>query len=231
MKLFWKFFLVIFVLAYVAVLAVVTALFGAPFLEVSPWYAVYSVLAFTLIIVLFNIGIAVLLRLLPLRYFAPQIRLFHPRKNDRKFFRKLGIKRWKIIVPDILSILKIFDKSKLKNTGDTEYLFKYLCEMGWAEAVHIVAFFAGYAAIFIPIGWLFTGHLGLSPISGEYIIWGVYHALIFVLPLAILNSFINILPICVQRYNRPVLMKLYERALKNRHIKESNNQKNADSNI
>ncbi|MCL2821696.1 MAG: hypothetical protein FWD86_00645 [Firmicutes bacterium] len=206
--------MVIFVLFFVAVLASVSAIFVAPALDMSPWYAVFSVLAFTVIIFISNIVIAVLLRLLPLRFFAPRLKLFHSIKSERRFWEKLGIKRWKIIVPDVLNILKIFDKSKLKSSSDQEYLYRYLCEMGWAELMHIFGFFVGYAAIFIPIGWLFTGDLAISQITGEHIIWTLQHAVPFVLPLALLNSFVNLLPICVQRYNRPVILKLYRRSLK-----------------
>jgi len=206
--------LVILVVGFIALHAVLTAIFAAPFLGVSPWYAVFSVLAFSLIIICIDLVVTFLLRILPLKIYASSKRAMRPKKHERKFFRRIGIKRWKIIVPDILSILKIFDKSKLKNTDNPDYMFKFLCEMGWAEMVHIVAFFAGFLAIFVPIGWLFTGYLNTSTITGEYIILTISQVLIFVLPLAILNAFVNLLPVCVQRYNRPVIIKLYQRALR-----------------
>jgi|GEM_PF-1504404 len=216
-ELFWKFFYLVLIFGYIGLVALFAAIFGAPFLEVSHWYAVFSVLMFSFIIGLSNLVVAVILRLFPLKLYGPPISYFYPKKNERVFWRKTGIKRWKIIVPDLLNILKIFDKTTIKDTSDPDYLLRFLREMGWAEMMHTIGFFVGYAVLFIPMWWVFTGDLSLNSITRESIEWSIRHNLIFVLPLAVMNSFINFLSIAVQRYNRPVILKLYEKALRKRN--------------
>jgi len=194
------------------VLSVLTAIFAAPALGFSPEYAVFSVLAFAVVIMGIDFGIAIVLRLLPFHIFAPPYVLFRPIPNERKFWRKTGIKRWKVVVPDLAKTLKVFDKTTLKHTFDPDYMFKFLCEMGYAETMHVISAFAGFIAVFIPIGWALSGAVDL--ITGEYILLSLAQAAIFALPLALGNMVMNLLPAFIQRYNRPIVLKLYQRAVR-----------------
>ncbi|MCL2255472.1 MAG: hypothetical protein FWC11_01270 [Firmicutes bacterium] len=195
---------------FVAIMSAVAAIFVAPWLEFSWYNAIFSVLGFSAIIVAFDFGIAIILRLVPFHLYAPPFIPFRPFKNERKFWRKTGIRKWKVIVPDLMKTLKVFDKTNLKHTDDPDYMFKFLCEMGYAEMMHILSAIAGFAVLFVPIGWAVRGAVYIG--SPDEVVLSLAQAAVFAVPLAVFNFVLNILPIFVQRYNRPVVLKLYQRA-------------------
>ena len=190
-------------------MSVLTVFVFAPAFNFSPWNGVYAVIAYAIIIGVMTLVIAVFLRLLPPTLFKPSQLLFRPIGNERKFWAKLGIRRWKGLIPDISGILKLFSKKTFKSTSDADYIATFLYESNFAEVVHWLSMFAGFFAVFVPIDWINTGIIEVFLSLDRIVI---------VLPLAFVNAFLNLLPIILQRYNRPVILKIYKRALKNSNL-------------
>ena len=77
---------------------------------------------------------------------------------------------------------------------DTDYLYTFMIETVYAEVLHFWSAIFGFLIVFI------------SP--KLFVVVG--------LPLALANVILQIMPVMVQRYNRPKLMLAYERAKKNK---------------
>ena len=83
-----------------------------------------------------------------------------------------------------------FRKNKIRNEADIAYVNRFLIESNKGIVVHIADIFFGFLIIFIPpFKWSFC--VGL--------------------PVAIVNTFLSILPIFILRYNTPKLLVLKKR--------------------
>ena len=161
-------------------------LFGVDIYGFSPLYAVLGVVIGTLIMIVIDAIIAIVVIKLPKKWFDPYNKVFTVSPKERAFYEKIKIRAWKDKVFAEIG----FDKKTVKDTADNDYLYKFLIETGIAESMHFVSIFLGYVIIFI------------FPL--EYI-W------CFSFPIASVNAFLQLLPVFIQRYNRPKLLKLYER--------------------
>ncbi|MCF0117915.1 MAG: hypothetical protein HUJ61_07730, partial [Bacilli bacterium] len=97
------------------------------------------------------------------------------------------IKHWKDKIWE-LGGLGGFSKKKVDNPNDIKYIRRFLIEINRGQWVHIVGMFIGYLLLLVyPTRFL----LAIS------------------LPIAIVNMFLNFLPILALRYNYPRLKKIY----------------------
>ncbi len=129
---------------------------------------------------------------LPRRWFSGEKWPYAPApfEKEGRFWRKLGVHRWKDKVPDMSRLLGDMVKKKLAPGGKTDYAL-LVQETCVAECVH---FFLGLLSLgafaFCRSGWMVC-------IVAVYILLGN-------LPFQI-----------IQRYNRPRLMRLMGKARKN----------------
>lgn len=116
-------------------------------------------------------------------------------KWEKRFYEKLGIRKWKDYVPIGKGPLFIgMDKSQIANTCDMGYLLKLRKECFKAEVMHFVSIFMGFLIVV------------LLPLK---------YALTISLPVALVNAVLQYLPFCIQRYNLPKLDILIKRAERN----------------
>lgn len=128
-------------------------------------------------------------RVIPFSFFNPNNFLFKDRKFERGFYEKVGVKKWKSNVPEFGNLVN-FKKNKLSDPHNKEYMRKFIDESCRGELVHSFAFFWGFIALlFIPSPYILTAGL----------------------PLAIIHAFLHILPVFIQRYIRPRMVRIYER--------------------
>lgn len=181
-------------------LVVINALFGLfalnlNLLTISLWTVLGVVLSIALD------GVAALL----VRAVSSKINIdskfFAERKGERKFYMDLNIKKWKDSIPEMGKVLKFFDKTTVPKEVDGNYFKKFILETCLAEVMHVISIL-------------------LAPLL--IIILPIRFALRISLPIVLVNIFLNILPVMVQRYNRPKLRIAYSRQLK----KEESNKDN-----
>lgn len=130
---------------------------------------------------------------------SPDKRFFNVNKKERKFYEKLGIKKWKDKVLE-LGALGGFRKNKIKDSNSPEYLYRFLIESNKGIMTHILNILFGPLVIFcIPLKY-----------------W-----LVISLPVIIVNTFLSLLPIFILRYNIPKLKVAYERARRIQKQKET----------
>lgn len=119
------------------------------------------------------------------RYFLPDNFFLRHRKWEDGLYRKLGIRKWKHLLPDgAAAYQKGFRKKKLQGTEE-DYLRAFIIETGRAEVMHWLEM----VPFFIFGFW--------SPFFVVYIMLG--YALV-----------VNIPCILTQRFNRPRLVRLYK---------------------
>ena len=128
----------------------------------------------------------------PEEYYHPLRRRFRVLSCERRIYEAIGITKWKDKIPETGGMLVGFSKGKLSSFRDPEYLFKFGQETCYAEAMHLWSIPAGFCILL-----LCPRELILS----------------VALPVASVNAVLQLLPILVQRYVRPQIMRLYSRCM------------------
>lgn len=124
---------------------------------------------------------------IPEKKMNPFARCFNVSAKERRFYEKIGIKKWKDTIPETGKYLAGFAKDEIAQPDNNEYLLKFLRETCYAGIMHAVSFGAGFLALaFLP------------------------YKLTIVLPAAVVNAFLQLLPTMVQRYNRYRIKILYK---------------------
>lgn len=132
------------------------------------------------LIVLIDAIVAVVCRLLPASFASPERKIFAVSKQEKLFYERLKIRKWKDKIPEI-GHLTGFRKNRLTEPNNPAYLRRFLLENCYGEIVHAVS---------VPCGFAILAFHGFTKT------W-----ISLALPVAIVNAVLNILPICVLRYN------------------------------
>lgn len=200
---------------YLGIIFVCTAIFcllnafvAAPAFGFSPLYGVLAVVISVVGAFVIDLIVALVIRIFPAKNFAPEKKIFKSHKWEKNFYLKIGIKKWKDKIPEVGKLIKQFDKTQVEDKNKPEYLYKFLCELGYAEIMHLVSAPLGFLVIFIfPLEYWF----------------------LFGIPVGIVNFVLQLLPVFVQRYNRPRLLLAYERTLKAQNVGKVDNTDNVNS--
>ncbi len=129
----------------------------------------------------------------PERKMNPFARVWKVHHFERRFYVKIGIRRWKDKIPETGGLLVGFSKSAVADRHDNTYLLKFLKETCYAELMHIISIPCGFLVLLLTFAW---------DSIPQFIAW-------FGLPVAIVNAVLQLLPIFVQRYVRPFLLSAY----------------------
>ena len=175
-----------------AVLAAIGIFLG----DMSPAFAFFAAYTTMLIAFLIDTVVALIVRyLLPKRWMDGRLRFWRVHKLERRIYVRLGIRHWKDKIPETGGMLVGFSKKHVAEPKSPEYLLKFLSETCYAECMHLLSIFAGFAVI---------------PLSFSALLPFPEHLLYFGLPVAVINAILQILPILVQRYVRPFLLHAYD---------------------
>ena len=182
------FYILIVILAAVLV-SVVNVIFFTSFLHMSAGIIILTTIIHILCVIAIDAIIAFIVRKLPEKFFNKDTGLFKIYKWERKYYEKIGIKKWKDKIPE-WGKLTNFSKSKLDNPNDNEYVNRFLLESRYGEMIHFLGMILGFLIIFL-----------LHP----------KYCLNFAIPVALVNLFLNYPSYAILRYNRPKLLVLRER--------------------
>ena len=145
--------------------------------------------------------IAWLTRLLPLKAVDPFRKLYRVAKWEKKLYKKLGIVKLKDKIPEAGGLLAKFQKKKVLDFHDNEYILKFMRESVYAEVMHVISALAGLA---VPA-------LCACRLLWPDVIVQVHWCVRVAIPVALVNFVLQVLPVMVQRYVRPQLMSVYLR--------------------
>ena len=183
--LFYIFVFIGTIISFTLGLTVGTRFFGVT--EGQVFRVGFFAIVFLLII---DATVALIVRSLPKKLMSPSLKRFKVFSWEQKVLVRLGIRKWKDKIPEAGGVLVGFSKREVQDKSNPEYLLHFISETIYAEVMHF------WSIIFSCLVFIYK--------PAEF--WIVY------LPLFLTNFLINFLPIMVQRYNRPKLMKAYERA-------------------
>lgn len=107
-------------------------------------------------------------------------KVFTVSANEKKFYEKLKIRKWKDKIPEIGHFTG-FRKNKIADPKSVDYVERFLLEACYGEIGHFYSIFFGFLLLL------------LFPIADTW--------LAISLPVAIINIFMNIPSIFVLRYN------------------------------
>ncbi len=154
-----------------------------------------SVCAVVLVIIVDGV-VAGIARSLPEKFARHESKIFTVSVEEKKFYEKLKIRKWKDKVPEIGHFTG-FRKNKIADPQSVEYVERYLLEACYGEIGHFWGVFFGFfILLFFPI----------SPI------W-----LSIAMPVAIINIFFCLPSLVILRYNSYKLEILRKNLLK-KHI-------------
>ena len=182
-----------------AIISVLNIILGTSFFGYTPWTVIGLVCLSVVAEIVIDLILAGIVSALPNKVFDPNKKCFDVSKKERKFYEKLGIKKWKDKVLE-LGALSGFRKNKLRDGNNPEYLHRFLVESNKGIWTHILNIVLGFLVIFcLPLKY-----------------W-----LVISIPVAIVNAFLGLLPTFILRYNVPKLKVAYERAIRLQKQKET----------
>lgn len=162
---------------------------GVRVYSLSDGLILLSILFSLLLLIIIDAVVAIFVRMFPKKWVNPFNKIYTVHKWESKFYVKLGIRKWKDLIPESGKMLTGFGKREVLDMKDNAYLFKFMEETVYAEVMHLLSAVLGFLVVFVNLKlWLLVG-----------------------IPLAIFNFILQILPAMVQRYNRPKLMLAYRR--------------------
>ncbi len=176
----------------VALLATANCLWGLNYLKLNIWQTLGIIALAVLVSFVLDALCALITRKLE-KKINPSAKIFNEHKNERKFYEKLKIRKWKDKIPELGKTLKYFDKTKVEENATSEYFLKFIHETCLGEIVHVSSIFA--ALLLIVVFW--------------------FKFLTITIPITIVNILLQLPSICVLRYTRAKLNVAYK--LKLRH--------------
>lgn len=161
----------------------------------APWYyVVIAVVWCTVLQFAFDGAIAIIINIMPDRWFGADHPFFRVTDTEKRLYQKLNVRRWKDKVWE-LGGLGGFSKKTLKEPNNPQHIEKFIIACNKGMVTHRLSY---------PIGFL--AMLTLRNICSVTI----------ALPVAIVNLYLNILPTIVLRYNTPKLKAILDRLKKRR---------------
>ncbi len=192
-------YIILFILSIV-----IPAVLNMIFSNLPIWYDWVASISIFAIIFGLDALIAWILHAMDSKYFDYNKKMFIVSKKEQKFLDILRVKDWKDHIPEMGQLCD-FKKNHIYSY-EPEYLNKFLVETVYAEVIHVGMALIGFLVIFIwpLIICIFTKSYDFSDI------------LRFTLPMSLINVFLNLPPILIQRYNRPRLMVLYKYSIRHK---------------
>ena len=178
----------VLVIATVVALAASTAFF-----PVLGWTALATV-----VVILVDGLTATVCRLLPAKCANPEKKIFQVSAEEKKFYEKLKIRKWKDRIPEIGQFTG-FRKNKIADPKSVEYLDRFLLEACYGELGHFTSCFTSYLILL------------LFPL---YELWFAV-----AIPVATVSLLLNLPSLFILRYNSYKL-----RVLRNSNLKKQQRQ-------
>ncbi len=129
--------------------------------------------------------------LTPRKLLDPALRVFRVSEREVRFYRRLRIRRWVHLVPE-MGQLAHFKKDRLYDNSPA-YLARFLSETVYAEVMHV------WSILLSPLPIFLTFLLAGEPY------------LFCTLPLCLVNVLLQLPPVFIQRYNRPLFARYLAR--------------------
>ena len=189
-------------MAYIFIILIMVGIISGLNIAFNPMYDWYiyiiAVVAYVIIVIIIDAIVATVIRKMPEKYFDYHKKAFITTKGETRFYKIIGVKKWKEHVPE-LGMFTGFRKNKIENPKDPTYLARYILEACYGIVIH---FWSVPASFLIML-------LDFKMYTGQSNLW-----LSVALPVAIVNAILIVLPAFILKYNLPKLVRLYEISIK-----------------
>lgn len=171
----------------------------------EPWY-MYLIMTVAAVVASFLIDglVAFIGRRLPKKWMDPNKKIFTTSDREMKFYEKIGVRHWKDKVPELGGFTS-FHKNKLSDPWNNEYVERYMLEACYGVVIHLFSPFFAFLIILLDYK-MYTG-------------WS-WMWLTIMLPVAIVNAILIVLPAFILKYNLPKLKILWDINMKNKKKRE-----------
>lgn len=171
----------------------------------EPWYMylIMTVAAVAASLLIDGI-VAFVGRRLPKKWMNPNKKIFHTSDREMKFYEKIGVRKWKDKVPELGGFTS-FHKNKLSDPWNNEYVERYMLEACYGVIIHLFSPFFGFLII----------ALDYKMYTGWSWMW-----LTIMIPVAIVNAILIVMPAFILKYNLPKLKMLWDINMKNKKKRE-----------
>ena len=137
----------IVILSAMTLIILVNVLLNSTLYNLDFWYIVLAVVLNTISVIVVSGIVATLVRqVLPEKWFNEMD--IKVSKKEMRFYEKLGVKKWKDLVPE-LGFFTGFRKNKIAKPKSIEYVDRYILEINYGIYVHFVSIFASFLIVFI----------------------------------------------------------------------------------
>ncbi len=166
----------------------------------------FTALAIVVVVLLDGLT-ATVCRLLPAGIANHEKKFYHVSPKEKKFYEKLGIRKWKDKIPEIGHFTG-FRKNKIADPKSVEYLDRFLLEICYGELGHFLSIFTGAVTLlFFPLTRLW---------------WAIS------IPVVLINAFMNLPSLFILRYNSYKLKFLRDSTLKKQARAKKNETENSE---
>lgn len=145
------------------------------------------------VVLLPSLPVAVFIRKLPKKWFDYHNKIFVVKDSEINFYKKIKIRSWKDKIPEAGQTAN-FKKDHIYDPNNPEYVKQFIDETCYSSVLHFLCILT--ALSFSLFGLFWNGFLTMT------------------LPVAVVYSILNVPSFIIQRYNRPRLIKKYERMQK-----------------
>ena len=171
-----------------AIVSLFDILFGLEMLNCQWWFVIIACLLGIVFEFIVDLIVAIIIKKTPNKWYSPDKKIFNVPKWYKGFAERLGVKAWKDKIWELGSAGG-FSKRKIDNPKDIDYINTFLIEINKGIITHY---------LIVPIGFTLL------------LVFPANYILPLTLPIAVVNAFLNLLPIVVLKYNYPKLKNLKE---------------------
>lgn len=190
-------YLIIIAVAMVLITLLNWLALGWSLLDAMIWMFAATGIEIGIIVVL-----AILAGLCTPRKFYHESKVYAVGKREMSFYRAIRLNIWKDYVAE-LGFFGGFSKKKLAVPNDPAYIDRFIFELNKGMFVHYVGTIGSFFVL-------------LFPLPG---FWSI------TFPVALVGAILNILPIMVLRFNKPRLLLLKKRLLRNQTQNQLSDEK------
>ena len=196
-------------LLYIIIILISTVIIAVPNIIFrpggEPWY-MYLIMTVAAVAASFLIDALVALvgRRLPKKWIDPNKKIFQTSEREMKFYEFIKVRKWKDKVPELGGFTS-FHKNKLSDPWNNEYVERYMLEVCYGVIIHV------FSPVFAPLIVL----LDYKMYTGWSWMW-----LTIMIPVAIVNAILIVMPAFILKYNLPKLKMLWDINMKNKKKRE-----------
>lgn len=187
---------IVTIIVGMVLIAGLNIVFNSTFYSLPIYYIILAVVISTVAVIAIDGLFAFLIRRLPKKWFHHDKKCFIVGKRELKFYDAIGIRKWKDKILELGQFTN-FTKKKVVDPFNNDYVTRFLLECNYGYIIHLACVFVGFLIIFF---------------------FPLQYALMFGVPVAIINAVLNLMPMFILRYNVPKLKILFLRNARKENI-------------